>query len=325
MSEVSQNEKTVADFSRTSNNSPKSERSWNSAETGSNAVGMRLDPPPGTTCDICLKTFACRSALEIHYRSHTKHRPFKCDRCDKAFTTRGNMKQHILTHKTDDMHWSTADKEPVQAPMPSPPNVELRPQSVDESKKSGGRHQCSICLKHFSSASAVQIHFRTHTGDRPFKCNVCGKAFTTKGNLKVHMGTHMWNGSPTVPSTKSELADGTETKLENPEEVITPVTSPSRINVMNNNSLGWNPFNQNSSIKAPFFGGHGTVVPNYHNMFSSPSGLHPPNPEEHPRPWAWHLTCHICNKELPSPVALETHIKSHLVSDSGNSKPVPAS
>lgn len=29
---------------------------------------------PNTTCRICLKTFACFSALEIHYRSHTKER-----------------------------------------------------------------------------------------------------------------------------------------------------------------------------------------------------------------------------------------------------------
>ncbi|XP_018007452.1 homeotic protein spalt-major [Hyalella azteca] len=52
-----------------------------------------------TTCKICFKTLACQSALEIHYRSHTKERPFKCLYCDRGFTTRGNMKQHLLTHK----------------------------------------------------------------------------------------------------------------------------------------------------------------------------------------------------------------------------------
>ena len=54
-----------------------------------------------TTCNVCFKTFACRSALDIHYRSHTKERPYKCDQCDRGFSTRGNMRQHQLTHKNE--------------------------------------------------------------------------------------------------------------------------------------------------------------------------------------------------------------------------------
>ncbi|XP_040187680.1 sal-like protein 4 [Rana temporaria] len=77
-----------------------------------------------------------------------------------------------------------------------PPNLSpgLSPLSVPP-RRTAKQHLCLTCTKNFSSASALQIHERTHTGEKPFACTICGRAFTTKGNLKVHVGTHMWNNA----------------------------------------------------------------------------------------------------------------------------------
>ncbi|XP_056317139.1 sal-like protein 2 [Danio aesculapii] len=64
--------------------------------------------------------------------------------------------------------------------------------SNGSSSSSSGRQQhiCRFCGKVLSSDSSLQIHLRSHTGERPYQCPVCLSRFTTRGNLKAHFLRH---------------------------------------------------------------------------------------------------------------------------------------
>jgi len=102
--------------------------------------------------------------------------------------------------------------------------------SASSTSPSAARFVCSVCSKPFASASALEIHSRTHSGDRPFVCQVCSKAFTTKGNLKVHMGTHAWNRCPSRRGRRMSVVDPATAAVAAAAVVASSATSVSAMN-----------------------------------------------------------------------------------------------
>uniref|UniRef100_UPI0037E88970 zinc finger protein 436 n=1 Tax=Semicossyphus pulcher TaxID=241346 RepID=UPI0037E88970 len=51
-------------------------------------------------------------------------------------------------------------------------------------------HTCSYCGKRFGRADLLKSHKRTHTGERPYSCSMCSKTYAHPSQLRIHKRVH---------------------------------------------------------------------------------------------------------------------------------------
>ncbi|XP_044729914.1 gastrula zinc finger protein XlCGF8.2DB-like [Chrysoperla carnea] len=106
-------------------------------------------------CTECGLKLRSKHQLNNHLITHTKERPFACDKCDKTYRTTCMLKVHISRTHLNERNFV-----------------------------------CTFCSQAFFDKKILLNHVRRHTGEKPYKCDLCDKSFIQRVALQGHMKIH---------------------------------------------------------------------------------------------------------------------------------------
>ncbi|XP_063063283.1 zinc finger protein 691-like isoform X2 [Engraulis encrasicolus] len=137
------------------------------------------------SCPKCDKRFTSPGNLVRHQQqNHTKRKPYRCSLCNCRFRRREHLVLHQRTHTGERPHFCPRCQKAFSDP------THLRNHQRQHDTKGGKPYQCSECDRSFRDPSNLSKHKRIHSGVRPYQCNECGQRFNRTEHLKEHKRTH---------------------------------------------------------------------------------------------------------------------------------------
>ncbi|KAM4034994.1 zinc finger protein 217 isoform 2-T2 [Anomaloglossus baeobatrachus] len=143
-------------------------------------VKSKQDKKP--ICSNCGKVFRTYQQVVVHSRVHRK------DRSDSETSSTSHIEE-LLPTSAPDTPASVEDKESVKMEDMSEGERKERLQNKKAKRKTKlppASNQCSYCKKSFRSNYYLNIHFRIHTGEKPYTCEVCRYKVAQKTSMRYH-------------------------------------------------------------------------------------------------------------------------------------------
>lgn len=107
-------------------------------------------------CPMCNYSAKRSYQLKVHFRCHTKEKPYQCDYAGCKYET--SYSQHLKVHRRT--------------------HTNQRP------------FKCAHCTFKCNYQNVLKDHERTHTGEKTFKCDFCQSLYFTRSNLMMHKRAH---------------------------------------------------------------------------------------------------------------------------------------
>ncbi|XP_071541248.1 uncharacterized protein [Panulirus ornatus] len=130
-------------------------------------------------CEKCNFSFSFRSELRKHVKLHSSKYHFTCKNCHQAFQQEIYLAKHqcgrSLFHSQNTFSSNTL--------------MQVIPQTTKK-LENGCTYKCDECGRRFHKKILLNVHRRTHSGEKPYKCKECDKRFVSATHCRVHRRTH---------------------------------------------------------------------------------------------------------------------------------------
>ncbi|CAG9768583.1 unnamed protein product [Ceutorhynchus assimilis] len=164
-------------------------------------------PVDNFECYDCKKTFSTKELLIEHIKVHSLQ-SVKCEGCGKEFSRKFHLARHLEQTECLGQPKQGYECRVCQKSFTRKDNLaaHLKGHAGLTTNRKKKHNTCTFCRKEFSTTALLQIHVRTHTGERPYGCDICDMKFPSCGAMKKHRRTHTGEKPYSCPECDKKFA-----------------------------------------------------------------------------------------------------------------------